>query len=69
MLAKQILARQSSRVKAAPYGFLDIFAPLPRLVCRINVLNAILRFQIFKHYPGIEPSTFEVAIGVDNQGD
>jgi hypothetical protein len=38
-------------------GFPDTFASFPSLVCQTNVL---------KHYPGIETSTFGVAVGDAN---
>jgi hypothetical protein len=48
-------------------GFLDKFASFPRMVCQTNVLNPLLRKgKISKHYPGIEPSTFGVAVGDAN---
>jgi hypothetical protein len=44
-------------------GFLDNFASFPRLVCQTNVINPLLRKgKIPGITPGIEPSTFGVAV-------
>jgi hypothetical protein len=44
-------------------GFLDKFVFFSEVVCQTNVLNPLLHS---KHYPGIEPSTFGVAVGDAN---
>jgi hypothetical protein len=46
-------------------GFLDKFASFPRLVCPMSSTLFYGRDKS-KHYPGIEPSTFGVAVGYAN---